>query len=43
MIVKSTIAVKKETKELLDKFKIHPRQTYDEVINKAMTILNKNL
>jgi len=31
-MVDTTIKIKKDTKEMLDKRKIHPRQSYDEVL-----------
>ena len=31
-MVITTIKISKETKEELDKFKVHPRQSYDEVL-----------
>jgi len=31
-MVNTTIKITKETKELLDEFKIHPRQSYEETI-----------
>ncbi|WP_292427150.1 hypothetical protein [Methanoregula sp.] len=30
------IRIRKETKESLTKFRMHPRETYDEVINRLM-------
>jgi hypothetical protein len=31
-MVNTTIKITKETKELLNEFKIHPRQSYEEII-----------
>ncbi|MEM0076809.1 MAG: antitoxin VapB family protein [Thermoproteota archaeon] len=31
-----SIKVKEETKKKLDKLKVHPRQSYDEVINRLI-------
>jgi len=37
MIMESIpIRIRKETKELLTKFRTHPRETYDEVITRLM-------
>ena len=35
---KTTIAISKETKEKLDRLKIHPRQSYEEVILKLLEV-----
>jgi len=35
-MVDTTIKIKKETKDDLDLMKIHPRQSYDEVITKLI-------
>ena len=32
-MVNTTLKVKKKTKEKLDRLKVHPRQSYDEVID----------
>ena len=32
----TTISLKKKTKTRLDSFKIHPNQSYDEVLNEFM-------
>jgi predicted transcriptional regulator len=34
----TTIRVSEETKKKLDEIKIHPRQTYDEVIRKLIKL-----
>ena len=31
-----SIKIKEETKKMLDKLKVHPRQSYDEVIRKLI-------
>jgi len=36
-----SIKIKQETKEKLDKLKIHKRQPYDEVIDKLITSYTK--
>lgn len=36
----STIKLEKNTKSRLDKFKIHKRETYDEIVQKLLGILN---
>ena len=36
----TTIKLDKETKSRLDKLKIHKRETYDEVLQKILSILN---
>jgi len=33
---KTTIQISKQTKALLDELKIHPRETYDEVIRRLI-------
>ncbi len=37
----TTLKVKKKTKEMMDKLKVHPRQSYDEIIRKALNCLLK--
>ena len=37
----TTIKLEKETKARLDKLKIHKRETYNEIIQKILSILNK--
>jgi len=32
----STVRIKQSTKDALDELKIHPRETYDECINKII-------
>ncbi|MEM3832411.1 MAG: antitoxin VapB family protein [Thermoprotei archaeon] len=34
--MKSTIAVSKEVKEKLDRLKVHPRETYEDVIKRLI-------
>ena len=36
-MVNQLIKVKQETKDKLDKLKVHPRQPYDEVIDQAVS------
>jgi len=36
----TTIKIKKETKERLDKLKEHDRETYDQILRKILFILN---
>ena len=36
----TTLKIKKETKERLDKLKEHERETYDQIIRKLLFILN---
>jgi len=36
LLMWKSIKVKDETKKKLDELKIHPRQSYDEVINKLI-------
>ena len=36
----TTIKIRKETKERLDKLKEHSRETYDEILRKILFILN---
>ncbi|MCH7568826.1 MAG: hypothetical protein IIA87_05390 [Nanoarchaeota archaeon] len=36
----TTIKLEKETKKRLERLKIHRRETYDEVIQKILSILN---
>jgi predicted CopG family antitoxin len=33
---KSTMAITKETKEQLDKLKVHPREPYEDVIKRLL-------
>jgi len=40
-MVNTTIKVKKETRDDLDLLKIHPRQSYDEVIAKLIKEFKK--
>lgn len=39
--MKTTIQVKKEIKEHLDKFKNHPRETYNEVIARMIHVMSQ--
>jgi predicted CopG family antitoxin len=34
--MKATIAISKETKKKLDKLKIHPRETYEQLIQRLI-------
>ena len=36
----TTIKLEKETKKRLDKLKIHKRESYDDVLQKILSILN---
>ena len=36
----TTIKVDRETKHRLDKLKVHPKESYDEIIQKILFILN---
>lgn len=36
----TTIKLEKETKERLDKLKVHKRESYDEIIQKMLELLN---
>lgn len=36
----TTIKLYKETKERLDKLKVHPKESYDEILQKILYILN---
>ena len=36
----TTIKIDKETKHRLDKLKVHPKESYDEIIQKILFILN---
>jgi len=36
----TTIKLTKETKERLDKLKVHPKESYDEILQKVLYILN---
>ena len=36
----TTIKVDRETKHRLDKLKVHPKESYDEIIQKILYILN---
>jgi len=36
----TTIKLKKSTKERIEKLRIYPRETYDEILQKIMNILN---
>jgi hypothetical protein len=36
----TTVKVKKRTKERLDKLKLHPRESYDEILQSMLGILN---
>ena len=40
-MVDTTIKISKETKKELDKLKIHPRQSYEEVIKKLVEVKNE--
>jgi predicted transcriptional regulator len=37
----TSIQVDKQTKQLLDKFKDHPRETYNEVISKMIRMMHE--
>lgn len=37
----TTVSISEKTKEKLDSLKVHPRETYDEVISRIITE-NKN-
>ena len=41
-MVDKTIKLTKETKDLLDVYKIHPRQSYDEVIRMLIKIYKES-
>ena len=36
MAMRTTIAVSKETKKILDRLKIHPREPYEDVIRRLI-------
>ncbi len=36
----TTIKLDKETKSRLDKLKVHPKESYDEILQKILYILN---
>ena len=36
----TTIKLNKETKNRLDKLKVHPKESYDELLQKVLYILN---
>lgn len=36
----TTIKLDKETKSRLDKLKVHPKESYDEILQKVLYILN---
>ena len=40
MVDITTIKIKKETKERLDKLREHDRETYDQILRKILLILN---
>jgi len=40
-MAKTTIWISKETKRKLDRLKVHPRETYEEVINRIVQQLAK--
>ncbi len=37
-----SIKIKEETKQLLDKLKVHPRQSYDEIIRRLIEEYKKS-
>ena len=37
----TSIQIEKETKERLDKFKNHPRETYNEVIDRIINLMSE--
>lgn len=39
-MAQTTIKLKKETKERLDKLKIYPRETYEEILESMLNTLN---
>ena len=41
-MVTTTIRIEGKTKEKMDKIKIHPRETYDDIINRLIKKLEKN-
>ena len=42
-MVNTTLKVSEETKKKLDKRKIHPRQSYDEVIEESLNLSGPNV
>jgi len=41
-MMKTTIAVSKELKQKLDSIKVHPRETYEDVIKRLVEIMKNS-
>ena len=39
--MKATIAISRDTKVLLDKLKVHPRETYEDVVKRLIEQISK--